>query len=130
MNALQFEHADLGRRAAWRGKTANLPAGCQDPVAGDDERHRIPGHRLTDIARRLWPGAEFLRHGAIGRRAAPSDPPCRGIDLLEERILLAEVELEAGKIRLLALEIALHGGDGLDYLRRGRAAFGAGQPAQ
>jgi hypothetical protein len=30
----------------------------------------------------------------------------------------------------LALEIALHGGDCLDYLWRRRAAFRAGQPAQ
>jgi hypothetical protein len=34
MNALQLEHADLGRRAARRGKTTNLAAGRQDPVAG------------------------------------------------------------------------------------------------
>jgi hypothetical protein len=107
MNALQREHADLGRRAAWSGKTANLTAGRQDPVAGDDQRHRIPGHGLTDIARSFWPGAKLLRQGAIGRRAAPSDPPRRGIDLLEERVLLTEVEPEAGKIRLLAFEIAL-----------------------
>src|ERR1700719_4319559 len=130
MNPLQREHADLSRRAAWRGKTTNLTAGRQDPVAGDDSCHRILGHGLTDIPRSFWPGAKFLRQGARGRRAAPSDPPRRSIDLLEERVLPAEVELKAGKIRLLALEIALHGGDCLDHLWRRRAAFRAGQPTQ
>jgi hypothetical protein len=41
-------------------------------------------------------------------------------------VLRAEIELEAGKIRLLALEIAFHGGDGRGHLRRGRAGFYAG----
>jgi hypothetical protein len=59
---------------------------------------------LTDIARGLRPGTEFIRQSAIGRRVTPCDPPRRGVDALEERILLAEVEPEAGKIRLLALK--------------------------
>src|SRR6202011_3453511 len=100
MNALQLEHADLGRRAARRGKTANLTAGRQDPVAGDDQRHRIPDHGLTDVARSFLPGAQLLRQSAIGRCVAPSDPPRRRVDLLEERFLLTEVEPEDGKIRL------------------------------
>ena len=111
-------------------KTANLTAGRQDPVAGNKQRDRIFGHRLTNIARSLWPGAEFLRQSAIGRCVAPSDPPRRRVDLLEERVLLTKVEPEAGKIGLLALEIALHSRDCLDHLRRGRATFCAGQPAQ
>src|SRR5258708_5368963 len=102
ITALQREHADLGRRAARRGKTANLTAGRQDPVAGNKQRDRIFGHRLTNIARSLWPGAEFLRQSAIGRCVAPSDPPRRRVDLLEERVLLTKVEPEAGKIGLLA----------------------------
>jgi hypothetical protein len=61
---------------------------------------------------------------------APFDRPRRGIDALEEWVLLAEVEREAGKIRLLALEIALYSGDGLNHLRRGRAWFCAGHAAQ
>ena len=106
INALQREHADLGRRAARRGKTANLTAGRQDPVAGNKQRDRIFGHRLTDIARSLWPGAEFLRQSAIGRCVAPSDPPRRRVDLLEERVLPTEVEPEAGKIRLLGRDLS------------------------
>ena len=129
VDALQRQHMLFCRRAARRRKTTELPAGRQHPVAGDDQRHRIPDHGLTDIARSFWPGAKLFRQGAIGRRAAPSDLPRRRIDLLEERVLLAEVECEAGKIRFLALELALHGGDGLDHLRRRRAAFGTGRPA-
>jgi hypothetical protein len=98
VNALQLKHADLGRRTARRGKTTNLTAGRQNPVTGDDQRHRIPGHGLTDIARGLRPGTKLIRQSAIGRRVAPCDPPRRGVDALEERILLAEVEPEAGKI--------------------------------
>src|SRR5207247_4926771 len=124
MNALQLEHADLRHRAAWRGKAANLTTGRQDPVAGDDQRHRIVGHGLTDIARGLWPHAELVRQSAIGGGLAPSDPPCRSIDAPEEWVLLTEVELEPGKIRLLALEITLHSGDRLGHLRDGRAGFG------
>jgi hypothetical protein len=56
----------------------------------------------------------------------PPNPPCRSIDLLEERSLLTEVELEAGKIRLFAFEITLHGGDCFGRRRRGCAGFGAG----
>jgi hypothetical protein len=94
-------------------------------VAGDDQRHRISGHGLTDIAGGFRPGAEFHRQSAIGRRVAPSDMPRRGIDALEEWVLLAEVEPEAGKIRLLALKIALHGGDTLSTFS---AQFGLRQP--
>jgi len=130
VNALQLKHADLGRRTARRGKTTNLTAGRQDPVTGDDQRHRIPGHGLTDIARGLRPGTEFIRQSAICRRVAPCDPPRRGVDALEEWVLLAEVEPEAGKIRLLALKIALHSGDGLRHLRGRRAAFGAWDASQ
>src|SRR5207249_4891096 len=61
VNALQLEQADLGRRAARRRKTTGLTARRQDPVAGDDQRHRIVGHGLPDIACGLWPGAEFPR---------------------------------------------------------------------
>ena len=57
----------------------NLAACRQDPVAGDDQRDRIVGHGLADIARSFRSGAEFLRQGAVSGRAAPSDLPRRGI---------------------------------------------------
>src|SRR5262249_62332392 len=41
VNALQRKHPDLGRRAAWRGKSADPPACRQAPAAGDDQRHPI-----------------------------------------------------------------------------------------
>ena len=89
-----------------------------------------PGHRLADIARDFRPRAEFLRQSAISGRAAPSDPPRRAINTLEECVLLAEVQLEPGKIRLLSLEIALHGGDRLGDFGGRRGGLGAGDPAQ
>jgi hypothetical protein len=85
---------------------------------------------LTDIAGGFRPGAEFHRQSAIGRRVAPCDPPRRGVDALEERILLTEVEPETGKIRPLALKTALHSGDRLGHLRGRRAGFGAGYASQ
>jgi hypothetical protein len=127
INALQREHASLGRGTAWRGKTANLSACRQDSVARDDQGHRIICHGLANIAGGFRSGTEFLRQGAVGCRAAPPDPPGRRVNALEERILLAEVEPDAGKIRLLALEIALCGGDCFGHLRRGSARFCAGQ---
>src|SRR6266851_1221892 len=70
-------------------------------------------------------------HGCPPARACASwSPTRRGIDLLEERVLLAEVERDAGKIRLLAVEIAPHGGDRLGDFGHGRAGLGAGHPAQ
>src|SRR5215472_17470817 len=130
LNALQREHADLGRRTAWRGKTTSLTPGRQDPVAGDHQRHRILRHGLADIARGFRSSAEFLRQGAIGRCAAPSDLSNRGVDALKEGVLLAEVELEHGKIRLLAFEISPYSGDRLGHLRRGPTGFCAGHLAQ
>jgi len=130
MNPLQRKHADLGCRAAWGGKTTNLAACRQDPVAGDNQRHRILRHGLANIARGFRSGAEFLRQSAISGRATPFDLSRRGINTLEERGLLTEVELEPGKIRLLALKIALYSGDSFDHLRRGRARFGAGRSAE
>src|SRR5215471_7521344 len=121
LNALQREHADLGCRAAWRGKTTNLTPRRQNPVAGDHQRHRILRHGLADIARGFRSGGEFLRQGAIGRCAAPSDPSSRGVDALKEWVLLAEVELEHGKIRLLAFEIA-------PYSATASATSGMGAP--
>src|SRR5262249_53617299 len=127
-DALQFQHAALRRRAAGRGKAADLAAGGQDAVAGDEQGDRIRRHGLAAIARGLRTGAEFLRQRAVGGGAAPSDLPCCRIDPLEERVLLAEVELEAGKVRLLAREIALHGSDRCGHLRRGRTGLGARYP--
>jgi len=65
LNALQREHPDLGCRAVWCGKTTNLTSRRQDPVAGDDQRHRILRHGLADIARAFRSGAEFLCQGAM-----------------------------------------------------------------
>src|SRR6516165_2362886 len=120
VNALEREHAALGDRAAWRGETTNLAAGRQHPVAWDDQRHRILGHGLSDVARSFRAGTKFIRERAVGGRASPADLPRRGVDALEERVLFTEVECEAGKIRLLARKIAFHCCDCLGHLRRGR----------
>src|SRR5215469_12392564 len=63
-------------------------------------------------------------------RACGSWPSSRGVDALKEWVLLAEVELEHGKIRLLAFEIAPYSSDRLGHLWRGRAGFCAGHLAQ
>jgi hypothetical protein len=107
VNALQREHASLGRRAAGRRKTTNFAASRQDPVARDEKGHRIPRHGLANITRGFRSGPEFLRQGTVCRCAAPPDPSSRRVDAFEERVLLGEVEPETGKIRLLALEMAL-----------------------
>src|SRR6185369_761453 len=60
---------------------------------------------------------------------APFDPSRRSVDLPEKLVLLAEVEPEAGKIRFLAFEVALHGRNGLGHVRRGRHRFGIRSPA-
>ena len=104
MNPLQREHADLGRRAAWRGETTNLAACRQDPVAGDDQRHRIVRHGLTDIARSFRSGTEFLRQSAISGRAAPSDLPRRGINTLERSLIEALAGCYLGRRQVVLAE--------------------------
>jgi len=84
MNALQFEHANLRRRAAGRGEAANFTAGGQDPVTWNYQGRRIAGHCLADVARRLAAGADLLRQGAVSGRAAPADPAQGGINPAEE----------------------------------------------
>ena len=80
-------------------------------MTGDDQRDRILGHRRSDVARAFRTGADVPRQGAVGCRSAPTNPPRGLIDLLEERVLVAKVEPDAGKIRLFACEITLRGGD-------------------
>ena len=72
-NALHFEHAHLRFRAAGRREAANLAARGQHPVAGNDQRGRILGHRLADSARRFAARADLLRQRAVGGGAAPTD---------------------------------------------------------
>ena len=120
LDAFQAEHPDLGCRASRSRKPANLAAGGQDPVTGNDQRDRISRHGLTNVARSLWPATQLPGEGAIGGRLPPFDTSCRGIDTFEELILSIEIELDLRKIRLVALEVALHGGYRL--ARHGRSA--------
>ncbi len=85
----------------------------------DDQRDRILGHRRADVARAFWTRADVLRQGAVGCRSAPANPPRGLIDLLVERVLVAKVEPDAGKIRLFACEITSRGGDRRGDFRRG-----------
>src|SRR5215831_10984697 len=74
------------------------------------------------------------RSRAVGRALSPRivrpSLPRAGIDAEQHDRYLTEVQLEAGKIGLLALEIALYGSDGLGHLRCGHAGFDAGRTAQ
>jgi putative ABC transport system substrate-binding protein len=59
--AYSADWGELGRRMATRrGKPPDLAAGRQDPVAGDHQGYRIPGHGFADIACGLRLGAELL----------------------------------------------------------------------
>jgi hypothetical protein len=99
-------------------------------VAGNDQRHGIPGHGLTNIARSRRACTDLLRQDAVRSRVTPTDAACGYIDFLEERILLTEIEMEARKIDLLAIEISLRSHDGLGYLRRGSPGLRTGQTTQ
>src|SRR5215471_20885121 len=74
------------------------------------------------------PAPSSFARAAVGCRVPPSDPAHRGIDALKEGVLFAEVELEAGKICLLAFEIAPHNGDCFGHLWRGLAGFCPWEP--
>ena len=75
ITALPREHADLGRRAARRGKTANLTAGCQDPVAGG-EFEKGARSKGTPRTRKVRCGLP-----AGGRWIRTSGPPSAAIPL-------------------------------------------------
>jgi hypothetical protein len=76
---------------------ANAAGRPQHPAIAHILIHAL---EMSNEPERAMASADTL--ATLGRRAAPSDPPRRSIDLLEERVLPAEVELKAGKIRLLA----------------------------
>ena len=76
-------------------------------MTGNDQRRRILGHRLADIAGRFAAGADLLRQCAVGGRAPPADPAQGVINLRKERILAREVELNLREVRFLAGEIPL-----------------------
>jgi hypothetical protein len=59
-DAFELEHTCLRGRAARCGKAADPPAGGENAVAGDDQRDRVLGHRLSHIPRHLRPEAEPL----------------------------------------------------------------------
>ena len=54
----------------------------------------LSGVATIAVLRGLWPGANLLCQSAIGGRMAPSNLASRSIDLVEERALVIEVELE------------------------------------
>ena len=92
----------------------------------DDQRDRILGHGRSDVARAFRTRSDVLRQGAVGCRSAPADPPRGLIDLLVERVLVAKVEPDAGKIRLFACEITRRGGDRRGDFRRGSPGVASG----
>jgi hypothetical protein len=121
-NALQFEHTGLRFRAARRGETADLATRGQHSVTGNDQGHRIFGHRLADVARRFAAGADLLRQRSIGGCAPPADPAQGVVNLRKERVLAREVELNLTEVRFLAGEIPLRRLDDRrnDFRRRAR----------
>lgn len=126
-NALELKHADFRRPSARRRKASQLAARGEDTMTGDDQRDRILRHRRSDVTRNLGTRADVLRQGAVGCRSAPAYAPRGLIDLLEERVLVAKVEPDAGKIRLFASEVTRRGGDRRGDFREGfsRRRFGA-----
>src|SRR5262245_16969958 len=120
-NAFQRKHAPLGAGAAGCRKAAKLAAGRQNAVTGNNQRHRIMGHGLTDVARSLRSGAELLGQRAVGRGVTPADPPRRRIYAFEKCRLLTKVEVEVGEVYLAAREIAPCCRNRGERVRRGRA---------
>ena len=58
----------------------------------NDERRRIFGHRVADVARGLTARADLLRQCAISGRAAPTDPTQGDVNPGEEWVLFREVK--------------------------------------
>src|SRR5262249_11095729 len=101
-NALQFEHASLGFRAAGRGETADFAACGQHPMTGNDQRRWISSHRLADAARRHTTRSDLFRERAISGGAPPADSAQSAINLGKERILAGKVEPNLREVHFLA----------------------------
>ena len=104
------------------------------PRRGHDDKGRSAGpdsapspfrRRARPRDRRRCPSP-----GTVGCRSAPADAPHGLIDLREQRVLVAKVEPDAGKIRLLACEITLRGVDRRGDFRRGPARLRFRRSAQ
>src|SRR6185295_1744606 len=109
--AFQLEHPLFGRRAAGCGEAAELAAGREHPMARNDQRHRILRHRLADAASNFGSRADLFRERAVRRGVTPAHAARSCVDLFEERILSAEIELKIREIDLLASEVTLCGFD-------------------
>ena len=73
-------------------------------MTGDDQRDRIFCAIAVPTSRATSGPAPMSSAKAPGRlrRPAPMNSPCGLIDLLEQRVLVAKVEPDAGKIGLFA----------------------------
>ena len=111
-------------------KPPTLPPAARTRWQGMISGRGFSRHRRSDVARNLGACADVLRQGAIGCPAAAADAPRGLIDLLEERLLVAEVEPDARKIRLLAPEIALRGVHRLGDFRTRLTEHRVGRSAQ
>jgi hypothetical protein len=95
----------------------------------NDQRHGILRHRLTDVACNLGSRAELFRESAVRSRVTPADAARSRVDLFEERILSAEIELQIAEVDLLALEVALRSVDSSHDVSGWRTGFGIRYPA-
>ena len=126
LNALKFEHTALGSRPAWGGEAADPVACRKDPVARNDQWHRVACHRLTNVACRLRPRAKLLCQCSIGGRVSPSNPTRRFIDFPCEKLLRTEIEFDSGEICLFPVEVVPHRGDNFGHGRWRGASYGTG----
>ena len=101
-DAFEGEHPRLTDAAAGGGEAAELAVGCEDAVAGDEERDGVPRHGLADVAGGLRAGAELAGEGAVGGGLAPGEGADGGVDAGDEGVLRAEVEADGGEVDGLA----------------------------
>src|SRR3954471_3743173 len=118
--AFHLQHSLLGRGATGRGEAPELAAGREHAMTRNNQRHRILRHCLTDAAGNFRSRADLFRERAVRCRVAPADAAGSCVDLFEERILSAEVELQIGEVDLLACEVTLSGLDCSRDVRRRR----------
>src|SRR5215218_10113144 len=108
-----------------RRKPDELPARSQHPVAGHDDRNRIPPQRLAHGARgrRI---AELLRELAVSDRPAHRNRPRELEHLAVERRDILDVERDVGQVHPLASQQRRHPFDRAECLamRRGLARIG------
>lgn len=119
-STLEGEELRFGRASTVRRKSAGLPAGSGDAMAGNEDRRRVPGHGLADLLGRIGLADRF-RDFAIGARLSRRNFASGFVDLAKKRSYLAQIHGNAAKVLNFSSQMTPNSLYDRYDLRRGKA---------